>query len=97
MTPMPLMCSIYKSSKQDEMYLYVNKKLGLEVVPEALLARFGTPKLVLDLMMKPGRTLARVDAEKVREALNGQGWYLQLPPPADDDLYLSQRHALRAP
>ncbi|WP_245932400.1 YcgL domain-containing protein [Isoalcanivorax indicus] len=89
MTGQHLFCSIYHSSRQEGMYLYVNKARGLDAVPEALRERFGTPRHVVDMLMKPGRPLARVDAEKVREALLSQGWFLQMPPPPDEDLYLA--------
>ena len=36
-----LLCSIYRSHNQDEMYLYVPKVVGLSSVPEALLKMFG--------------------------------------------------------
>lgn len=87
---MHVICSIYRSSKKDEMYLYVDKRKGLEVVPEALTQQFGTPIHVLDMLLRPERTLARVDMAKVRKALAEQGWFLQLPPPPDTDLYLAE-------
>lgn len=40
---MKRICSIYKSPRKNEMYLYVLKAEGLERVPEALLPYFGTP------------------------------------------------------
>lgn len=90
MTAAHLFCSIYHSSRREGMYLYVNKARGLEAVPDALRERFGAPRHVMDMLMRPGRVLSRVDAEKVREALLSQGWYLQMPPPADEDLYLAE-------
>jgi len=87
---MHVICSIYRSSKKDEMYLYVDKRKGLEAAPEALLQQFGTPIHVLDMLLRPERTLARVDMAKVRKALAEQGWFLQLPPPPDTDLYLAE-------
>lgn len=89
---MHLICSIYRSSKKADMYLYVDKKQGLEVMPEALRAHFGTPIHVVDLLLRPERKLARVDIAKVRQALQEQGWFLQLPPPPDNDLYLAEGH-----
>ncbi len=76
-------CSIYKSSKKDEMYLYVPKASGLKQVPEALLSVFGTPRHVTDLMLSPERPLARADIAQVLEKLAGEGFYLQMPPPPE--------------
>ncbi|MCK0538728.1 YcgL domain-containing protein [Alcanivorax quisquiliarum] len=87
-----LICSIYHSSKREGMYLFVDKPRGLACVPEPLMQQFGTPRHVSDMLLRPGRPLARADVEKVRGALLEQGWYLQMPPPPDSDLYLAQGH-----
>ena len=47
----PEICSIYKSSKKDEMYIYVRKSDALSRVPSALLAMFGAPKLFGTLLI----------------------------------------------
>lgn len=80
---MRLLCDVYRSSRRDEMYLYVDKKQGLKVVPEVLLEQFGKPGLVMSFLLEPGRQLARVDTAKVIEALTSQGFYLQMPPPQE--------------
>ena len=87
-----LICSIYRSSRQAEMYLYIDKTRGLDAVPAALMDRFGTPRHVADMLLRPEKTLARVDVHKVRAALQEQGWFLQMPPPPDADLYLAKGH-----
>ena len=79
-----LICSIYKSTKKEEMYLYVDKREGLKRVPEALLDIFGTPTHAMDMPMTPDRKLARADTEKVLGAIKEQGFYLQMPPPKED-------------
>lgn len=78
-----LFCSIYKSSRKDEMYLYVSKAKGLAAVPETLLAGFGQPRHVTDLLLSPERPLARADVVKVLEQLESAGFYLQMPPPPE--------------
>ncbi|MBS97283.1 MAG: YcgL domain-containing protein [Oceanospirillaceae bacterium] len=77
-------CSIYKSPKKDEMYLYVDKRDGLARVPEELLELFGKPVHAMDMPMKADRKLARVDAEKVLEGITEKGYYLQMPPPKEE-------------
>ncbi|WP_432698308.1 YcgL domain-containing protein [Marinobacterium sp. YM272] len=86
-------CSIYKSPRKDEMYLYVDKRDALARVPEALLEMFGQPMHVMDMPMKADRKLARVDADKVLKEIDDKGFYLQLPPPKDE--YLLDLHANR--
>lgn len=85
-----LLLAVYKSSKKDEMYLYVPKADGLSRVPAALLQIFGTPQHVMDMPHKEGRELARVSSEKLRTEIAEKGFYLQLPPQKEDyllDLY----------
>lgn len=83
MTPTPLLCQIYKSPRQEEMFLYVDRTRGLEVVPQELLAGFGTPQSIMMMVMTPERTLARVDTKQVITALKEKGYYLQMPPGGD--------------
>jgi len=75
-----LLCTIYRSSKVDEMYLYVDRKEDLARVPEVLLERFGRPEPAMTLVLHEGRKLARADIAKVIEAVQRQGFYLQMPP-----------------
>jgi uncharacterized protein YcgL (UPF0745 family) len=81
---------IYRSSRQNETYLYMAKKVAFETLPEELQKLFGKPILVLDMLLTPDKKLARVDASKVLNGLEEKGFYLQLPPPKEDyllDLY----------
>ena len=81
---MKKICSVYRSPKEEGMYLYVDKKNDLEPVPEALLKRFGKPELAMILVITPDKKLARADAERVLEMIKEQGFYLQIPPRPDE-------------
>ncbi|MHA6493894.1 YcgL domain-containing protein [Pseudomonas borbori] len=81
---MKRICSIYKSPRKNEMYLYVLKSDGLARVPETLLAAFGPPALAFSLVLTPERELAREDIHQVLANLEAQGYHLQMPPPEDD-------------
>lgn len=77
--------SVFKSSRKDEMYLYVDKREQLERVPEQLLEMFGTAIHVMDMPLRADRKLARVeDTQKLLDDLESRGYYLQMPPPRDD-------------
>ena len=78
------LCEVYKSAKDEGMYLFVDRNDGLDRVPEALLARFGKPLLVTTITLTPERKLARADAGKVLEAIRDNGFYLQMPPARED-------------
>ena len=77
---------VFRSPREEGLYLYVDRKEGLSRVPDTLLQRFGTPESALLLTLTPDRTLARADATKVLEAIREQGFYLQLPPRPDPDM-----------
>lgn len=79
-----MFCVIYKSTKRDQTYLYVEKKDDFSRVPEALMKTFGQPQLTMLLPLDGRKTLANADLEKVKEALETQGYYLQMPPPQED-------------
>tara|TARA_R110001592_G_scaffold171325_1_gene409609 strand:- start:9804 stop:10115 length:312 start_codon:yes stop_codon:yes gene_type:complete len=79
-------CSVYKSSKRKEMYLYVDRKYDLKKMPEALTLVFGEPLRVLDMILTPEKKLARVSAEKVLKAIADKGFFLQMPPVENNDL-----------
>ncbi len=81
-----MLCQVYKSPRQEYMYLYVEQSTGLQRIPADLLARFGEPEQVMILLLDADRKLARVDVELVRQAIRKQGFFLQLPPTAVDIL-----------
>jgi len=77
-------CSIYRSTKREGMYLYVLKADALERVPEQLMAAFGKAIHAFDLVLTPERTLSREDIVVVLENLDKQGYHLQMPPAEDE-------------
>lgn len=93
---MKRICAVFKSPKKDEMYLYVDKKEGLERVPEELLGHFGEPIEVMTLLITAEKKLARAEGSKVLDAIESQGFYLQMPPAKDGymlDLYKTPTEA----
>ncbi|ENP8322277.1 YcgL domain-containing protein [Vibrio vulnificus] len=86
-----MLCSIYKSSKKEGTYLYIPKKDDFSQVPDTLMQMFGKPSHVMTVNFE-GRSLALVNIEKVKESLNNEGFFLQLPPPPEN---LLQQHKER--
>jgi uncharacterized protein YcgL (UPF0745 family) len=75
------LCEVFRSSRREGMYLFVDRSEGMERVPEALLRQFGEPVSVMTLMLTQERSLARADASEVLAAIADKGFFLQLPPP----------------
>ena len=75
-----LLCSVYRSSKKEGMYLYVRRGADLGTLPEGLMKVFGLPGHALDLMLTAERKLARADSAVVMAQIRDQGFYLQMPP-----------------
>lgn len=80
-------CWIYRSSRKDEMYLYLAHEDAFDEIPEALMKQFGRPLPVMKLELHPKRKLAREDVFKVIGNLQSLGYHLQLPPNLVPDLY----------
>ncbi|MEM6050163.1 YcgL domain-containing protein [Erwinia sp. P7711] len=78
-----MFCVIYRSSKRDQTYLYVEKKDDFSRVPAELLQGFGKPQLAMLLPLDGSKKLANADLTKVKAALEEQGFYLQVPPPIE--------------
>jgi uncharacterized protein YcgL (UPF0745 family) len=85
-----MQCWIYRSPRHLEMYLYLSAAEAFELVPEALLTRFGTPELILSIDLQPSRVLARVATEQVLQALTETGFFLQLPPKLEPKMYYGE-------
>lgn len=83
-----MLCMIYRSSKRDQTYLYIEKRDDFSAVPDELLKSFGQPQFSMVINLATRTKLAGADIEKVREALSSQGYYLQLPPPPESLLKL---------
>lgn len=77
---MRLICQLFKSPRKPEMYLYVEKSIGLREVPESLLAQFGEPEALMVMVITAEKSLARANATEVMDEIRDNGFYLQMPP-----------------
>ena len=75
-----MLIAVYKTAKKEGMYLYLPKKDDFSAVPEPLLKQFGKPQLVMLLPVQKRDALAGVDKQKLLDAMNEPGFYLQMPP-----------------
>jgi uncharacterized protein len=77
---MKLITQIYRSRKEEGMYLYVKKEDGLMRIPADLLKLFGTPEPAMVLVLTPEKKLAHANVNAVIALIEENGFYLQLPP-----------------
>ena len=82
-------CDIYRSSKKDEMYMYIARpdhateqapENPFEIVSENVLHAFGKATFVMHLELHAERKLARVNVLHVLDSLQTKGFFIQMPP-----------------
>ena len=71
---------VYKSSRRENTYLFIDRENDFHNVPEALVNLLGDLTLVIDVVLEPDRKLAQADPVDVMHQINSQGYFLQLPP-----------------
>ncbi|WGE90216.1 YcgL domain-containing protein [Actinobacillus arthritidis] len=87
------LCAIYKSPKREGMFLYVAKRDQFDSVPEVLRQMFGKPQFVMLFNLNGEKQLKRSKNEEVLQAIQTQGFFLQMPPPPENLLktFLEQK------
>lgn len=70
---------IYKGSKKQDSYLYIEREDDFSRVPETLLKVMGHLERVMELTLSVEKKLARADVILVIDALHKEGFYLQMP------------------
>lgn len=79
-----MLCAIYKSSKKEGMYLYIAKREQFDQVPNELLSVFGKPQFVMLFNLDGEKSLVRADKHEVKQKIETDGFYLQMPPPPEN-------------
>ena len=73
-------CTIYKSIRKLDHYLFVAAEENFSGVPKQLLDMLGRLEQVMELELDSKSKLARADVTIVMQNLDNSGYYLQLPP-----------------
>jgi uncharacterized protein YcgL (UPF0745 family) len=81
-----MQCSVYKSHRQSDYFLFVSREEGLSRLPDGLKRLLGRLEKVMDLELHPRRLLAQADARQVMRQIAECGYYLQMPPRNGFDL-----------
>lgn len=75
-----IICSVYRSRRKQDVYVYVDHEVGFERLPDELRNELGALDKAMTIILTPERRLARADAAKVMAQIRENGYYLQLPP-----------------
>lgn len=78
-----MQCFVYRSSARADTYVFLRGRDDSSVLPRELAAALGPLVFVLELELVPGRRLARIGADELRDALVERGFHVQFPPRED--------------
>jgi uncharacterized protein YcgL (UPF0745 family) len=74
-----MLCTVIKSHKKADTYLYVPKDTPFEELPDTLQQLFTPHTEITVLNITPQRKLARFSGEELLAHLSNDGYYLQMP------------------
>ncbi|MFK5913521.1 MAG: YcgL domain-containing protein [Woeseiaceae bacterium] len=74
-----LICEVYKSTKKDQIYLYIEKGKSLDDLPSELNRVLGTPEKVMTLNLTSDKKMSRGTAAPILKSIEEQGFHLQMP------------------
>lgn len=72
-------CTVQKSLKKDETYIFIPKGSTLEVLPSELIKVLGKTEEIMRLILTPGKKMARNNADEIIKNIEKQGFHLQMP------------------
>jgi uncharacterized protein YcgL (UPF0745 family) len=78
--PSSLSCFVYRSKKNNEMYLYLLEKEQFSNVPDSLMKLIGEVEFSFEFILNTERKLLRYEAIEVMRNLHHNGFFLQMPP-----------------
>lgn len=70
---------VFRSKRKADTYLYLPKDADQAELPAPLRQVFGDTEFVIGLDLQPERELARFSGAEVLEAIESQGFFLQMP------------------
>ena len=72
--------TIYRSSVKDGLYVFVNSDTTVESLPLPVRKQLGSDtEKAMELDLEKGQKLSNSDAAEVLEAIENQGFYVQMP------------------
>lgn len=78
--PESMLCFVYRSSKHQEMYLYLPEKEQFDDVPASLMQLIGSVEFSFEFELNAEKKLLRYESVEVMRNLRDNGFFLQMPP-----------------
>ena len=72
-------CTVYKSLKKDETYVFIPMTTQLSALPDELKKVLGETEKVMSLTLTPEKKMARGTGADVIKSIEQQGFHLQMP------------------
>jgi len=72
-------CTVYKSLKKDETYIFIPTETPLSDLPDELKKVLGETEKVMSLTLTPEKKMARGTGAEVMKSIDKQGFHLQMP------------------
>ena len=90
-----MFCTVLKSHRKADTYLYIPKDTALDELPDNLVQLFTPHTVVTTLHITPTRKLARLAGAELLQHIDKDGFFLQLPP-TQADLLAMHRAQLKS-
>lgn len=75
-----MQCTVYKSSKKADLFLFVPSETAPDTLDTTILAPFGLLQMVMTLDLSADRRLALSDTATIRRHIDALGFHVQMPP-----------------
>lgn len=71
-------CYIYRSSKKENCYLYMENENDFSTIPEKILSIFGTPVFVMKVLLDGKRRFVVGTSDEIEGKIKNDGFFLQM-------------------
>ncbi|WP_081295236.1 MULTISPECIES: YcgL domain-containing protein [unclassified Gilliamella] len=71
-------CYIYRSSKKENCYLYIEKENNFSTIPDKILSIFGKPVFVMKVLLDGKRRFVVGTSDEIEKKIKMDGFFLQM-------------------
>lgn len=79
-------CYIYRSTKKENSYLYIDKENDFSKVPEVLMKAFGQPIFAMRVLLDGKRQFVVGSSQEIEDKIKRDGFFLQML--KEDDFFI---------